>query len=81
MVRLQRVRVCACSLRSRLDFKEIWLGGERGEEVLAGGLYWGPSQAQEVWQKLQPSLARVARMEKLVGWWRPVQPLGIGGEG
>ena len=34
----------------------------------------GPSQAQEVWQVLQPSLARVGRVEELVGWWRPVQP-------
>ena len=26
----------------------------------------GPSQAQEVWQELQPSLARVGRLEELV---------------
>ena len=34
----------------------------------------GPSQAQEVWQELQPSLARVGRLEELVSWWRPVRP-------
>ena len=34
----------------------------------------GPSQAQEVWQELQPSLARVNTLEELVSWWRPVQP-------
>ena len=28
------------------------------------GLTWG----------LQPSLARVGRLEELVSWWRPVQP-------
>ena len=39
------------------------------------GLNWGPSQAQEVWQELQHSLARVGRLEELVSWWRPVQPL------
>ena len=33
----------------------------------------GLSQAQEVWQELQPSLARVVRLEELVSWWRPVQ--------
>ena len=33
-----------------------------------------PSQAQEEWQELQPSLAKVGRLEELVGWWRPVQP-------
>ena len=38
------------------------------------GLTGGPSQAQEVWQELQPSLARVGRLEELVSWWRPVQP-------
>ena len=38
------------------------------------GLTWGPSQAQEVWQELQPSLARVGRLEERVSWWRPVQP-------
>ena len=38
------------------------------------GLSWVPSQAQEVWQELQPSLARVGRPEELVSWWRPVQP-------
>ena len=37
-------------------------------------LTWGPSQTQEMWQKLQPSLARVDRLEELVSWWRPVQP-------
>ena len=37
-------------------------------EALLGGL----SQAQEVWQELQPSLARVGRLEELVSWWRPV---------
>ena len=37
------------------------------------GSTWGPSQTQEVWQKLQPSLARVGRLEELVSWWRPVQ--------
>ena len=36
------------------------------------GLTWGPIQAQEVWQELQPSLARVGRLEELVSWWRPV---------
>ena len=39
-------------------------------EVFTGGL----SQAQEVWKELQPFLARVGRLEELVGWWRPVQP-------
>ena len=39
------------------------------------GLTWGPSQAQEVWQELQPSLARVGRLEELVSWLRPVQPV------
>ena len=39
-------------------------------EAFSGGL----SQAQEVWQELQPSLARVGRLEELVSWWRPVQP-------
>ena len=49
-------------------------------EVLANsichheGLTLGPSQAQVVWQELQPSLARVGRLEELVSWWRPVQP-------
>ena len=38
------------------------------------GLTWVPSQAQEVWQELQPSLARVGRLEELGIWWRPVQP-------
>ena len=43
------------------------------------GFTGGPSQAQEVWQDLQPSLARVGRLaggrlEELVRWWRPVQP-------
>ena len=38
------------------------------------GFTGGPSQAQEVWQELQPSLARVGRLEELVSWWRPVQP-------
>ena len=38
------------------------------------GFTGGPSQAQEVWQELQPSLARVGRLEELVNWWRPVQP-------
>ena len=38
-------------------------------EALLGGL----SQAQEVWQELKPSLARVGRLEELVSWWRPVQ--------
>ena len=27
-----------------------------------------------VWQELQPSLARVGRLEKLVSWLRPVHP-------
>ena len=36
------------------------------------GFTGGLSQAQEVWQELQPSLARVNRMEELVSWWRPV---------
>ena len=39
-------------------------------ECFTGGL----SQAQDKWQELQPSLARVGRLEELVGWWRPVQP-------
>ena len=26
------------------------------------------------WQELQPSLARVDRLEELVSWWRPVKP-------
>ena len=30
------------------------------------GFTGGPSQAQEVWQDLQPSLARVGRLEELV---------------
>ena len=38
------------------------------------GFTGGPSQAQEVWQELQPSLAMVGRLEELVSWWRPVQP-------
>ena len=37
------------------------------------GFTGGPSQAQEVWQELQPSLVMVGRLEELVGWWRPVQ--------
>ena len=37
------------------------------------GLTWGPSQAQEVWQELQPS-GQGGQMEELVSWWRPVQP-------
>ena len=45
------------------------------------GFTGGPSQAQEVWQELQPSLARVGRLEELVSWWRPVQPYGGGGSG
>ena len=36
------------------------------------GLTWGPGQAQEVWQELQPSLARMGRLEELVSWWRHV---------
>ena len=32
------------------------------------GFTGGPSQAQEEWQELQPSLARVGRLEELVGW-------------
>ena len=31
-------------------------------------------QAQDEWQELQPPLARVGRLEELVGWWRPVLP-------
>ena len=38
------------------------------------GFTGGPSQTQEVWQELQPSLARVGRLEELVSWLRPVQP-------
>ena len=38
------------------------------------GFTGGLSQAQDEWQELQPSLARVGRLEQLVGWWRPVQP-------
>ena len=38
------------------------------------GFTGGLSQAQDEWQELQPSLARVGRLEELVGWWRPVQP-------
>ena len=38
------------------------------------GFTWGSSQAQEVWQELQPTLARVGRLEELVSWWKPVQP-------
>ena len=34
-----------------------------------------------MWQELQPSLARVGRLEELVSWWMPVQPLGTGGAG
>ena len=45
------------------------------------GFTGGPSQAQEVWQELQPSLARMGRLEELVSWWRPVQPYGTGGAG
>ena len=37
------------------------------------GFTGGLSQAQEVWQELQPSLAKVGRLEELVSWWRPVQ--------
>ena len=33
------------------------------------GFTGGPSQAQEVWQELQPSVARVGRLEELMGWW------------
>ena len=40
-------------------------------EGFTGG---GASQAQEVWQELQPSLARVGRLGELVSCWRPVQP-------
>ena len=32
------------------------------------GFTGGPSQAQEVWQELQPSLARVNRLEELMAW-------------
>ena len=32
------------------------------------GLTWGPSQAQEVWQELQLSLARVGRLKERVSW-------------
>ena len=39
-------------------------------EGFTGGLI----QAQDEWQELQPSLARVGRLDELVGWWRPVQP-------
>ena len=45
------------------------------------GLTWGPSQAKELWKELQPSLARVGRLEELAGWWRPVQPYETGGAG
>ena len=38
------------------------------------GFTGGPSLDQEMWQELQPSLARVGWLEKLVSWWRPVQP-------
>ena len=38
------------------------------------GFTSGLSQAQDEWQELQTSLARVGRLEELVGWWRPVQP-------
>ena len=38
------------------------------------GFTGGRSQAQEVWQELQSSLARVGRQEELVSSWRPVQP-------
>ena len=38
------------------------------------GFTWGPSQAHKVWQELQPSLARMGRLEELVSWWRPIQP-------
>ena len=40
------------------------------------GFTGSPSQAQEEWQEqeLQPSLAKVGRLEELVGWWRPIQP-------
>ena len=43
--------------------------GQLNWPALLGGL----SQAQEMWQELQPSLARVGRLEELVSWWRPVQ--------
>ena len=32
------------------------------------GFTGGPSQAQEVWQELQPSLAMVGRLEELMNW-------------
>ena len=38
------------------------------------GFTGGLNQAQDEWQELQPSLARVGRLEELVGWWRPDQP-------
>ena len=38
-----------------------------------GGFTAGLSQTQDKWQELQPSLARVDRLEELVGWWRPLQ--------
>ena len=43
------------------------------------GFTGGLSQAQDEWRELQPSLARVGRLEELVGKWRPVQPYGTGG--
>ena len=53
-------------------------GGGGWLNLPAGRLYWG---AKEVWQELQPSLARVGRLEELVSWWRPVQPSGTSGTG
>ena len=70
------------------EYKQIVTSIIKREEQLAGftqllevmarstgqleGFTGGLSQAQEVWQELQPSLARVNRMEELVSWWRPV---------
>ena len=38
------------------------------------GFTGGLNQARDEWPELQPSLARVGRLEELVGWWRSVQP-------
>ena len=70
---------------SIVEREDLFAGYTQLLEVVANstdqleGFTWGPSQAQEVWQELQLSLARMGRLEELVSWWRPVQPKGTCG--
>ena len=54
---------------SIIEQEDQFAGFTQVQEVVANstcqleGLTWGPSQAQEARQELQPSLARVGRLE------------------